>query len=198
MGSGLPGSVPGPEGCDAGTHSISVPQRSVRPFTGVPLPVTLSHAPSRYQRQGPTHDRLTVLNPGFLMSGGVRARRTSVYLKRVPSGCRCHRTCGRSGARRGQSRRARRSGSEAWDGAPRAAASSLRPASLQRGQNLSRTSSIPSPQDWPRIPAPFTPVKQNREQLTWPPSGESRKFLPHVIRPPPSKLSLGNIVAARL
>ena len=101
MGSGLPGSVPGPEGCDAGTHSISVPQRSVRPLTGVPLPVTLSHAPSRYQRQGPTHDRLTVLHPGFLMSGGVRARRTSVYLKRVLSGCRCHRTLW---AERGQER----------------------------------------------------------------------------------------------
>ena len=119
MGSGLPGSVPGPEGWDAGTHSISVPQRSVRPFTGVPLPVTLSHAPSRYQRQGPTHDRLTVLNPGFLMSGGVRARRTSVYLKRVPSGCRCHRTCGRSGARsgrRGGGTREERFLSWAWGG----------------------------------------------------------------------------------
>lgn len=137
MGSGLPGSVPGPEGWDAGTRSISVPQRSVRPLTGVRVPVTLSHAPSRYQRQGPTHDRLTVLNPGFLTSAGVRARRTSVYLERVPSGCRCHRTLW---AERGQERgeqRARRSGSEAWDGAPRAAASSLRPASVQRGQNLS-------------------------------------------------------------
>lgn len=191
MGSGLPIPLLGPEFWDAGTHSVSVPQRSVRPLTGVPLPVTLSQAPSHYQKQGPTHDRLTVLDPKFLMSGGVRARRTSVYLKRVLRRCRCHRTRGRSGARTRESRRARRSRSEAWDREPQAAASSLRPASVQRGQKLSlRLLQFRHLRIGPEF--------LNREQLTWLPSGGSRKFLPHVTRPPLSKLSLGSITAARL
>ena len=46
MGSGLPIPVPGPEGWDAGTHSISVPQCSVRPLTGACHPRPRAITPS--------------------------------------------------------------------------------------------------------------------------------------------------------